>query len=65
MEGFPSRKLETLKDVITCVSFRDDGKLILQGGADKMVHLVTAEKRIKLKRFRGHTYVIFSLHIDN
>lgn len=58
VEGFPQRKLEKLKDLITCVAFRKDGKLVLQGGADKMVHLVTKEKRIKLKRFRGHTRTV-------
>lgn len=54
VESFPLRKFEALKDVINCLDINSEGKLAIMGGSDQLIHLVGAQKRMKIKCFFGH-----------
>lgn len=58
VQTFPLRQLQKLKDLVHCVDIRADGKLVVQGGGDKIVHLVKKEGRVKLRKFFGHTAAV-------
>jgi len=58
VETFPLRVCQKLKDIVHCVDIRDDGKLVVQGGADKRVRVVTREGRTRLREFKGHTAAV-------
>jgi len=45
---------ERFKDIVTCASFRDDGKLILAGDGSGKTSVLNVEGKTTLKRLRGH-----------
>jgi len=47
-------QITKFKDLTQCVSWRDDGKLLLAGEASGSCALIEAETRNVMRRFRGH-----------
>ena len=48
------KTLSRFKDVALCGAFRNDGKLVVAGGADGLVQIFNPNARTIMRTFRGH-----------
>lgn len=50
----PRKTISRFKDIVHTANFRNDGKLLVAGGEDRLVQLFDLSSRAVLRHFRGH-----------
>eukprot|EP01095_Lingulamoeba_sp_RSL-Kostka_P017661 TRINITY_DN932_c0_g1_i1.p1 TRINITY_DN932_c0_g1~~TRINITY_DN932_c0_g1_i1.p1 ORF type:complete len:612 (-),score=157.10 TRINITY_DN932_c0_g1_i1:71-1696(-) len=59
------KKLSRFSEVVHACDFRKDSKLVVAGGADKLVQVFTLQNRSILRTFKGHTATVTTTKFSN